>query len=59
MGPYFHPIYSSVEHHIARRDCCGGNGPEEVLVIEGPEGVQLTLAAWNGEKGIEGFCFGH
>ncbi len=58
MGPYFHPIYSSVEHHVARRDCCGGSGPEEVFVIEGPEGVQLTLAAWNGEKGIEGLISG-
>jgi hypothetical protein len=58
MGPYFHPIYSGVEHHVARRDCCGGTGPEEVLVIEGPEGIQLTLAAWNGEKGIEGLISG-
>ena len=58
MGPYFHPIYSGVEHHVARRDCCGGTGPEEVLVIEGPKGVQLFLAAWNGEKGIEGLISG-
>jgi hypothetical protein len=58
MGPYFHPIYNGVEHHVARRDCCGGTGPEEVLVIEGPKGVQLTLAVWNGEKGIEGLISG-
>ena len=58
MGPYFHPVYSGVEHHVARRDCCGGAGPEEVLVIEGPQGVQLFLAAWNGEKGIEGLMSG-
>jgi hypothetical protein len=57
-GPYFRPIYNGAEHHIARRDCCGGNGPEEVLVIEGPKGVQLTLAVWNGEKGIEGLISG-
>jgi hypothetical protein len=58
MGPYFHPIYSGVEHHVARRDCCGGTGPEEVLVIGGPKGVQFTLAAWNGEKGIKGLISG-
>lgn len=57
-GPYFHPIYNGADHHIARRDCCGGNGPEEVLVIEGPKGVQLTLAVWNGVKGIEGLISG-
>ena len=57
-GPYFHPSYSGGENYVARRDCCGGVGPEEVLVIVGPEGIQLTLALWNGENGLEGLING-
>lgn len=57
-GPYFHPSYGGGENYVARRDCCGGVGPEEVLVIVGPEGIQLTLALWNGENGLEGLIDG-
>ena len=58
MGPYFHPSYSGGENYVARRDCCGGAGPDEVLVIVGPGGVQLTLVLWNGETGLQGLING-
>jgi hypothetical protein len=53
-GPYFHPSYSDRESRVVGRDCCGGVGPEEVLVIMGPDGVQLFLAMWNNGKEIAG-----
>lgn len=54
MNGYFHPIYDGYTSRLAQRDCCGGAGPEEVLVIMGPEGTQFTLVMWNGEKGLNG-----
>ena len=57
-GQYFQPSYTGGENYVARRDCCGGVGPDEVLVIVGPEGVQLTLVLWNGETGLQGLING-
>jgi hypothetical protein len=55
---YFHPISNSDATRLARRDCCGAAGPEEVLVILGPEDVQLTIVMWHGEKGVNGVISG-
>lgn len=57
-GQYFQPSYNGGENYVARRDCCGGVGPDEVLVIAGPDDVQLTLVLWNGETGLQGMING-
>jgi hypothetical protein len=51
MEDYYRPGYTGEFGHLAHIDCCGGSGPEAVLVIDAPKGVQLSVIMWNGEAG--------
>jgi hypothetical protein len=51
MEDYYRPNYTGESGRLARIDCCGGSGPETVLVVDAPKGVQFTMIMWNGEAG--------
>ena len=51
MEDYYRPDYTGKYGRLARIDCCDGSGPEAVLVVDAPKGVQFTMIMWNGEVG--------
>ena len=51
MEDYYRPDDPGEFGHLASIDCCGGSGPEAVLVFDAPKGVQFTMIMWNGEAG--------
>lgn len=51
MEDYYRPEDPGEFGHLASIDCCGGSGPEAVLVFDAPKGVQFTMIMWNGEAG--------
>ena len=48
---YYRPDYSGESGHRASIDCCGGSGPEAVLVVDALKGVQFSMIMYNGEAG--------
>ena len=54
-GAYLFPDYEGDGGKVVRRDCCGGAGPKEVLVVKGPHKIRYITVMRRSENGTNGF----
>lgn len=54
QGAFLYPSYDEGDSKVLRRDCCGGAGPEEVLVLNAPNKVKYIVLMRPSENKING-----